>query len=126
MGRALLKGKGDINEIAEFLTEEMSGNVAHKIHKTIGENEVVLLIFTKHYMRIRGEATLTVLIHQDLDELFVDAIAAGCGNSIGAFLSSAHENFSSKVSKILVQKGFKSCLLKNGGYKDESSINCTR
>ena len=110
MGQVVLKGKGDIHEITEFLTEQMIGltcNLSHKIHREIGMNEFVLLIFEKHFIRNNSRASLTVLINRDSDELIVDVIGSGGGTGlIFNFSWGANTDFAHKVSEILNSKGF--------------------
>jgi len=118
MGHVVLKGKGDINEIADFLMDGMvslTSSLPQKIHREIGTNEFILLIFEKHFMRNNSRATLTVLINRDSDELIVDAIGSGGGTGlIFNFSLGANTSFAYKVAEILKPKGFE-ILSENGG-----------
>lgn len=110
MGHVVLKGKGDINEVSELLMDEMvslTSNHSHKIHRRIGSTEFILLIFEKHFMRNSSRATLTVAIHQDLDECVIDAVGSGGGSGlIFNFSWGANADFAYQVADILKPKGF--------------------
>jgi len=118
MGHVVLKGKGDINEIADFLMDGMislTSTPPQKIHREIGTNEFILLIFEKHFLRNNSRATLTVLINRDADELIIDAIGSGGGTGvIFNFSFGANSSFAYRVAEVLQPKGFK-ILSENGG-----------
>ena len=118
MGHIVLRGTGDINEIADIIIDGMSGltsSFSQKIHREISTGEFMLLIFEKHFMRNNSRATLTVLINRDSDELIIDAIGSGGGSGlILNFSFGANADLAYRVQRILEPEGFR-VLSENGG-----------
>ena len=102
MSRAVLKGKGDITKISEFLIKDLQCDLVSKTRRKTDEGEIILLVFEEYYFRMKSSKALTVLLSGGTDELIADVVSAG-----GAIVDwGAGGKFVSKAVESLSQHGF--------------------
>lgn len=112
MAKISIQGKGEIDQISRLLVNEVQASgfsceLIDSSHRIIGQNNVILLVFEKYYMRASNRASLTVMLTQNGDEIYVDAIGAGGGQgALFRFSWGAEESFISIIPRILSQRGF--------------------
>ena len=105
MSRLSLSGKGDIDEISRVLKDgiESSGitcELIGEVSRTIDERAAIMLVFEKYYMRSSNRASLSVLLTQSMDTVYVDAVGSGGGQgALFRFSWGAEENFCGHCSK---------------------------
>ena len=111
---AVLKpsGKGNVDEISRLLQNGVvSSGITNELigssERTVGDSKAVLLVFEKYYMRSSNRASLSVMLTQSFDTVFVDAVGAGGGQgALFRFSWGAEENFVNLVRDILSGHGF--------------------
>ena len=110
MAHFVLRGKGEIQDVINILTEGLTSFTSshnHTITHDINGAKFSLLILEKHFMRNNTRATLTIAIHEMNDELQVDAV--GSGGSSGVifnFSLGANKELAESVVGILKPHGF--------------------
>ncbi len=112
MDRLSISGKGNIDEIAQVLRNgiESSGITCELIgefKRSVGEGAAVMLVFEKYYMRSGNRASLSIMLTQSLDTVYVDAVGSGGGQgALFRFSWGAEENFVGTVARVLQGHGF--------------------
>ena len=112
MAAISLQGQGDISEIAGLLEKGVteSGITCELIDTAVrkaGEGTALLLVFEKYYMRSSNRASLSIMLTQDGETIYVDAISAGGGQgALFRFSWGAEESFVGIVPQILSGRGF--------------------
>ncbi len=112
MATVKLSGKGNINEISNILQRGISASgisceLVDSSVRTVGGETAILLVFEKYYMRADNRASLSIMLTQEGDIVFVDAIGAGGGQgALFRFSWGAEENFVRVVEQVLSPKGF--------------------
>ena len=112
MSKISMHGKGDIEQISGLLTDKIlsSGVSCELVDSSVrisGNNSVILLVFEKYYMRASNRASLTVMLCQNEDIIYVDAIGSGGGQGpIFKFSWGTEESFVNVVADILSNNGF--------------------
>ena len=112
MAKVSIKGEGDINQISRVLingvqASGLSCELIDSSERTLGQNKVILLVFEKYYMRSSNRASLTCMLSQSEDTIYVDAVGSGGGQgALFKFSWGSEENFVSIVPSILSEHGF--------------------
>lgn len=112
MAKITMQGKGDIEEVSSYLNDVIQSSgisceLVGSSKRDMGESKVVLLVFEKYYMRASNRASLSVMITEHNESIFVDAIGAGGGQGpIFKFSWGTEESFVNVVQRALSQKGF--------------------
>lgn len=110
--RITLKGKGDLDEIAQTLRTEVPiaasfCELVHYLERGAGSGKVCVAVFERYYTRVGNRASLITLISGAEGEVTVDAVASGGGRgSILRFNWGAEKNFASIAEKVLAPLGF--------------------
>lgn len=114
MARLSMRGSGDLSKVEFQLTEyiqnsAISCELIDQVSHTVGTAEVRMYVFEKYYMRSSNRASLTVMLLADEnDEIFVDAVGAGGGQgAIFRFSWGAEEDFVGTVKNALEPLGFR-------------------
>lgn len=112
MAKVTLRGKGNVNSIANILSNEiqnsaLSCSIIDSVTRTIADTTIYVMVFEKYYMRSSNRASLTVVVSGAGDDVAVDAIGSGGGQgALFRFSWGAEENFVNTVSQILRRHGF--------------------
>lgn len=113
MGYTLLKGYGDIDEIATSLGSNLinidpSIEFVKEIRKQVSDVDVVyVMVYEKFYFRNRSRTSLTVVLSKEEDIIVVELISSG-GSPDLLFKTNfgSERNFEKIIVKMLVSKGF--------------------
>ncbi|MFH5835573.1 DUF6054 family protein [Proteiniclasticum sp. C24MP] len=112
MAKLSMQGKGNGEEIVNFIIEEMGRSgmtveLIDSVTRQIGNAMVYIMVFEKYYMRSSNRASLTVVVTAENDAIIVDAIGAGGGQGVVFKWSwGAEESFVSSIENILAGKNF--------------------
>jgi hypothetical protein len=113
MAMSTFKGNGDIEEMVNYLKEGiqnsgMSNELVHSVTRDSNGSKTYLLVFEKWYYRTSSRASLTVMVTENDETIYVDAISAGGGQGlVFRFSWGAEENFVGIVRNLLLNKGFR-------------------
>lgn len=112
MATLRLSGKGNIDDVSRMLTDGItSSGITNELigssERKVGDSKAILLVFEKYYMRSSNRASLSIMLTQDFDTVYVDAVGSGGGQGVlFRFSWGAEEDFVSLVSDILTGYGF--------------------
>lgn len=112
MATLKLSGKGNVDDISRLLQDGVTSSgfsceLIGSSERTVGESKAVLLVFEKYYIRSSNRASLSIMLTQVYDTVYVDAVGAGGGQSaLFRFSWGAEENFVNLVRDILSGYGF--------------------
>ncbi|MBU1142809.1 MAG: hypothetical protein KKH92_04105 [Firmicutes bacterium] len=113
MAISTFKGRGDIEDIIKYLKEGIQNSgisceLVHSVTRDTNGSKTYLLVFEKWYYRTSSRASLTVMVTENDETIYVDAISAGGGQGlIFRFSWGAEENFVGVVRNLLQSKGFR-------------------
>ena len=113
MAKISMYGQGTANSIANIIHQGMqrsalSCELVDSVSRTVGDTNIIVLVFDKYYMRTSNRASLTAVITENNNQVTVDAIGAGGGQgAVFRFSWGAEEDFVKTVASILSQQGFR-------------------
>jgi hypothetical protein len=112
MASVSLYGKANIQETASLIKQGVinsgvSCELIDSSERNVSSGKVILLVFEKYYMRSSNRASLSVMLIQDGDTVYVDAVSSGGGQgALFRFSWGAEESFVGVIPTILRGKGF--------------------
>lgn len=98
--------KSNITYAANELMSQISGELVYDSTQTIGNGEVILMVFEKFFMRNGGYANLTVMLTDDGNNKSAVIVGSGGGEGLFNISWGANSDFANEAKEILEENGF--------------------
>lgn len=83
------------------IKSQITADLVHQEHHTLGDHEVIVMVFEKFYFRNNSTAGLTVTISNDSGATCVNAVASAGGQGLFNISWGANSSFAYQVQRIL-------------------------